>query len=155
MELKSAWPTRGLCHRVVSQAESSFVLQFDEWVEATRLMKHGKSTIELAERLQQDVASKSAKKGDIAGAGGKRKRVDAEAETEQGTETPTTLRFTFPFVLKRHLVEDWENIVQKCAWPASAPLIHSATPLSDYCPRFLCTRAPTCLQKDASTGPCC
>lgn len=91
--------------------------KYDEWVEATRIMKHAKSTIELAERLQQDVSNKSKKAtgagvGTGEGAGTKRRRLDATMETEQ-VEEGTALRFAFPYAIKRHLVEDWENVVQK------------------------------------------
>lgn len=59
------------------------------------------------------------KKGEKAAGGesvaGRKRRIDATGDTEDAPDDSTTLklRYTMPFVLKRALVDDWENVTQK------------------------------------------
>ena len=65
--------------------------------------------------MRESASKKGEKAAGGEGVAGRKRRIDATADTEDAPDDATTLklRYTMPFVLKRALVDDWENVTQK------------------------------------------
>ncbi|TFK71406.1 MRG-domain-containing protein [Pluteus cervinus] len=99
---------------------------WDEWVPASRLLKHNENNLAMQKTLQQTnapaastaSASKSAKAGTTReGAGTRGARKDGTRGTKRGREEDETvkkpdIRLTIPELLKVQLVDDWECVTK-------------------------------------------
>ena len=126
--------------------------KFDEWLEGDRLMPLNDATREKAKQIngtaiaalqvkpsaskkrgsKAESASSSAPVVAVAGgaASGKKRKVDASRDTEEPF-TDSALKLSFPFSLKRQLVEDWELVTQRYSQQffgsSSPPFDHTFT----------------------------
>lgn len=110
-----------------------------EWVEETRILAHTEKNVQEAARLR-DAAVKKGERAAAAGGestAGKKRRIDAAADTEDAAEDATSfkLRYTVPFALKRALVDDWENVTQKCGGRSGARLCSACSLVAVRCPQ--------------------
>lgn len=103
--------------------------RWDEWLDDTRVMGDNERTRALQARVNEEVKAAQSRKakaaaesaaasgggngGGDAATAGKRRNVDASKETESEPADPAVM-LVLPFALKRHLVDDWENVTQKC-----------------------------------------
>ena len=97
--------------------------KWDEWVDNTRILKHNEANLaKQAELKSQALPSKEskapAKKKERkemgtsqAAAKSKRRKLDADQETEEAAEE-ATVKILMPFTLKKRLVDDWEHVTQ-------------------------------------------
>ena len=115
---------------------------YSEWVDETRILAHTDKNVQDAAKMREAAAKKGEKASSAnESVSGKKRRADTSAETEEVPEDAASfkLRYTVPFVLKRALVDDWENVTQRYG---SANRLLSRPTLKLVCPVLMTQALP-------------